>query len=333
MSTDNTHQESINWGILAPGKIAKKFATALAGVSDAHLYSVASRSPERAEAFAKEFGFETFAQDYEALINDPKVDVIYIASPHTFHVEQSIACLKAGKAVLCEKPMSINARDAQRVFDVAAANNTFYMEAVWSRFMPSLDKVRELINDGAIGEVQTAQASFGIDVPFDETHRLYDKSLAGGALLDVGIYTVTFAQWLMQTMPEKIVANAVIGNTGVDQRTSMSLRYPKGQLITLNSAIDSLSNHEAWIFGSKGRIRMASFWQCQEIMLETEQGQTLIPMPHRINGYEGEIEETNRCLREGKIESERLTWAESLSVMQIMDEARQQIGLRYSEDG
>lgn len=333
MSTDNSPQEKINWAILAPGNIAKKFATALKGVSDAHLYSVASRSSERAQAFAEEFGFETFAHDYDALIRDPKVDVIYIASPHTFHVEQSIACLEAGKAVLCEKPMSINVQGAQRVFDTAKANNTFYMEAVWTRFMPSLDKVRDLINSGAIGDVQTAQASFGIDVPFDETHRLYNKSLAGGALLDVGIYTVTFAQWLMQAMPEKITANAVIGDTGVDQRTSISLRYPKGQLVSLNSAIDSRSNHEAWIFGSKGRIRMSSFWQCQEAMLETEQGQTLIPMPHRINGYEGEIEETNRCLREGKIQSERLTWDESLSVMQIMDEARQQIGLRYSEDG
>ncbi len=335
MSSENksTPQEKINWAILAPGKIAKKFATALNGVKDAHLYSVASRNSERAEAFAEEFGFETFAHDYHALSRDPKVDVIYIASPHTFHVEQSIACLEAGKAVLCEKPMSINARDAQRVFDAANANNAFYMEAVWTRFMPSLDKVRDLIVGGAIGEIQTAQASFGIDVPFDETHRLYDKSLAGGALLDVGIYTVTFAQWLMQTMPEKITANAVIGKTGVDQRTSISLRYPKGQLITLNSAVDSRSNHEAWIFGSKGRIRMASFWQCQEIMLETEQGQTLIPVPHRINGYEGEIEETNRCLREGKIQSAIHPWSESLNVMQIMDAAREQIGLRYSEDG
>jgi len=324
--------ENINWAILAPGNIAKKFATALQGVDDANLYSVASRNIERAQAFADEFGFETVAHDYESLINDPKVDVIYIASPHTFHAEQSIACLNAGKAVLCEKPMSVNAAQAQTVFDAAKANNTFYMEAVWTRFMPSLDKVRELISSGAIGEVQTAQASFGIDVPFNQTHRLYDKSLAGGALLDVGIYTITFAQWLMQKMPEKITASAVLGRTDIDQRTSISLRYSEGQLITLNCAIDSRSNHEAWIFGSKGRIRMPSFWQCQEIMLETDEGETIIPMPHRINGYEGEIEETNRCLREGKIQSERLSWAESLSIMQIMDEARQQIGLRYSED-
>ena len=322
----------INWAIIAPGNIARKFATALQGVESANLYGVASRNVGRANTFADEYGFETVAENYQSLMADPKVDVIYIASPHTFHAEQSIACLNAGKAVLCEKPMSINAAQAKSVFDSAKTNNTFYMEAVWTRFMPMLKKVRELIDSDIIGEIQTAQASFGIDVPFNAEHRLYDPQLAGGALLDVGIYTITFAQWLMQTAPSQIAAISQLGTTGVDERTGIVLRYPEGQVITLNSAITSRTNHEAWIFGSKGHIKMSSFWQCEEIVVSLGKEQQTIKIPHRINGYEGEIEEVNRCLSAGKIESDIFPWSESLTVMEIMDEARKQVGLSYSAD-
>jgi dihydrodiol dehydrogenase / D-xylose 1-dehydrogenase (NADP) len=325
--------KKINWAILAPGKMASKFATALKGVADAHLYSVASRNVTRARAFADLYDFETVAPSYDALMADPKVDVIYIASPHTLHAEQSIDCLKSGKAVLCEKPMTINADQATRVFDAAQANQSFYMEAVWTRFMPMLIKVRDIIDSGRIGEVQTAQASFGINVPFSPHHRLYDPQLAGGALLDVGIYTITFAQWLMQTAPVQITAAAQLGPTGVDQRTGLILRYPQGQVATLNASINSISNHEAWIFGSKGSIKMSSFWQCEEIAVMFDGETEIVTMPHRINGYEGEIEEVQRCLNANKIQSELFPWSESLIVMNIMDEARKQIGLRYPSEG
>ena len=324
--------KKINWAILAPGGIAKKFATALQGVESANLYSVASRNVDRAQQFANDYGFDTVANNYDALMNDPKVDVIYIASPHSLHAEQSIACLNAGKAVLCEKPMCINARDAERVFEAARASNTFYMEAVWTRFMPMLHKVRELINNDVIGEIQTAQASFGIDVPFSTDHRLYDPALAGGALLDVGIYTITFAQWLMQTPPTQIAAVSELGKTGVDERTGLILRYPQGQVITLNSAISCKTNHEAWIFGSRGSIKMSSFWKCEEMELNLDGEQQIISLPHRINGYEGEIEEVNRCLNAGKIQSDVFPWSDSLTVMNIMDEARRQIGLSYPQE-
>jgi len=324
--------KKINWAILAPGGIAKKFATALQGVESANLYSVASRSVDRAQHFANEYGFGAVADNYDTLINDPKVDVIYIASPHSLHAEQSIKCLNAGKAVLCEKPMCVNASEAERVFEAARANNAFYMEAVWSRFMPMLHKVRELIKDDVIGEIQTAQASFGIDVPFSREHRLYDPALAGGALLDVGIYTITFAQWLMQTPPTQIAAVSELGETGVDERTGLILRYPQGQVITLNSSISSKTNHEAWIFGSRGSIKMSSFWKCEEIELNLDGKRQTITLPHRINGYEGEIEEVNRCLNAAKIQSDVFPWSDSLTVMKIMDEARRQIGLRYPQE-
>jgi len=322
----------INWAIIAPGKIARKFAIALQGVDDANLYSVASRDINRARKFAKDFDVDTVAENYEALIADPSVDVVYIASPHTFHAKQSIACLNAGKAVLCEKPMSVNASEARRVFNAAKTNNTFYMEAVWTRFMPMLERVRDLIDMGTIGDIQTAQASFGIDVPFSPEHRLYNPELAGGALLDVGIYTITFAQWLMRCTPIKISALSTFAASGVDDRTGLVLKYPDGQLVTLNSSISSKSNHEAWIFGSHGSIRMSSFWRSEQVTVNTESEQSTISIPHRVNGYEGEIEEVNRCLKAHKIQSDAFPWSESLTVMEIMDEARRQIGLRYPSE-
>jgi len=170
-------------------------------------------------------------------------------------------------------------------------------------------------------------------MPLEAEHRLYDLKLGGGALLDIGIYTITFAQWLMQTPPIQIAALSHLGPTGVDERTGIVLRYPKGQVLTLNSAITCESNREAWIFGSKGSIKMPSFWRSEEIILSLDGQQKLIKMPHRINGYEGEIEEANRCLNANKIQSDIFPWSESLTVMQIMDQVRAQIGLRYPSDG
>lgn len=318
-----------HWAIIAPGNIAENFSLALQGVSSAHLYSVASRNPERAKAFAEKFHYETYADSYEDLLADPKVDAVYIASPHVFHVEQSIQCLQAGKAVLCEKPMSVNADDARRVFEVAKACNRFYMEAVWTRFMPVLAAVRRWIDEGLIGDVQMVQASMGFSVPFNEKHRLYDQKLAGGALLDVGIYPLTFAQWVFQEAPEQITSLAHIGPSGVDERLGITLRYPGAKIATLNAGITSHSNHEAWIFGSKGSIKVPQFWRCQEATLVTANEEKTLYFPHKVNGYEGEIEEVQRCLASGLTESPTMPWAESLAVMGIMDEIRGQIGLTY----
>jgi len=321
--------ETINWGILAPGNIANSFAEALRGVPSAHLYSVASRDAGRARAFAQLHDFDTSADSYEALIKDPNVDAIYIASPHTFHAEQSIRCLQAGKAVLCEKPMTINAHEARRVIDAAQQYNTFYMEAVWTRFMPILKQVRRWIDDGEIGEIQLIQASLGFDISPEVRHRLYDPALAGGSLLDVGIYPITFAQWVMQEPPQQIAALAQMHSSGVDERAGIVLRYTNGVIATLNSAITARTSHDAWIFGSKGNIKLPRFWMAEEATLITGEEQTTVSRPHTINGYEGEIEEVHRCLQTGLIESPTMSWQKSLSVMEIMDEVRAQIGLRY----
>jgi len=320
---------TINWGILAPGNIANSFAEALRGVPSARLYSVASRDVGRARAFAQLHNFDTSADSYEALIKDPNVDAIYIASPHTFHAEQSIQCLQAGKAVLCEKPMTINAHEAQRVVDAAQHYNTFYMEAVWTRFMPILKQVRRWIDDGEIGEIQLIQASLGFDISPEVRHRLYDLNLGGGSLLDVGIYPITFAQWVMQEAPQEIAALAQMHSSGVDERAGIVLRYTNGVIATLNSAITSSTSHDAWIFGSKGNIKLPQFWMAEEATLIVGEKQATVSRPHAVNGYEGEIEEVHRCLQAGLIESPTMSWQKSLSVMEIMDEVRAQIGLRY----
>lgn len=330
--------KELNWAIMAPGNIAAKFATALQGVDSAKLYSVASRNPHKATEFANRFSFEKSAASYAELLADPKVDVVYIASPHSLHAEQSISCLQAGKAVLCEKPMTVNTTEAEAVFSLAKKKNLFYMEAVWTRFMPTLQKVRQWIEDGHIGEVEMIQANFGFCFPFEASHRLYDKTLAGGALLDLGIYPITFAQWVMQQAPSDISAVGQIGQSGVDEKNAILLHYPSGGIAVLNSSITAETTNEAWIFGSKGKIKIPQFWQCQQAILfegdsrNNSEIETVFDAPHRVNGYEYEIEEVHKCLSEQLIESPILPWNESITIMRIMDEVRNQIGLRYSVD-
>ena len=323
------------WGIIAPGNIAAKFAAALREVEGAVLYSVASRDPARAKAFAKENGFAQAASSYQELINDPKVDVIYIASPHNLHAEQSMACLRAGKPVLCEKPMTVNQAQALAVTEIALEQNVFYMEAVWTRFLPVYQRIRQWLDAGEIGDVKMIQAGFGFNFPFDLKSRLYDPNLAGGALLDVGIYPITFAQWVMQDQyPLRVSALGSLGASGVDECSAVTLQYADGQIATLTSTVLADTVYDAWIIGSKGKIKVPMFWCAESAQLirgsrEDSQIVDSIEVPHQPNGYEGEIKEVQRCLAEGAIESPSLPWSSSVQVMQIMDEVRSQLGLVY----
>lgn len=324
--------KKINWAIIAPGNIATTFCTALKEVESAQLYSVASRTPAKAKAFAESVGFVKYAQSQQELLADPLVDVVYIASPHIFHADTAIECLKAGKAVLCEKPMSINASEAERIFTIAKEQNTFFMEAVWTRFMPVYQQVLDWVNDGLIGDVKMVQASFGISRPFDPSHRLYDLNLAGGALLDVGIYPITFAQMIMQDVPQKISAFAHIGQSKVDESNAVTLQYKNGALASLNSAINTKTSHEAWIYGSKGNIKIPNFWHPQTAQLITDSAKDTVSIEHKVNGYEYEIDEVHKCLNAQLIESPTMSWLHSKTVLSIMDEVRSQIELAYPNE-
>lgn len=323
------------WGIIAPGNIAAKFAAALREVDNAVLYSVASRDVAKAQSFAAKHGFLHTADSYQDLINDPNVDVIYIASPHNLHAEQTLACLQAGKPVLCEKPMTVNSAQAAEVTKAASENNTFYMEAVWSRFLPVYKRIRQWIDNGDIGDIQLIQASFGFNFPFDPKSRLFDPNLAGGALLDVGIYPITFAQWVMQDQyPTSISAVGSLGVTGVDERSAIALQYRGGQIATLTSTVLADTVYDGWIIGSKGKIKVPMFWCAESAQLISGSRADIdvvdsVHLPHQPNGYEGEILEVQRCLEQGELQSPLLPWSSSLSVMNVMDEVRDQLGLIY----
>lgn len=320
-----------NWGIIAPGNIADQFCIALKQSEQAHLYSVASRSSQRAKAFATKHDFSKTAESYTDLINDPYVDVVYIASPHNAHMAQSIACLEAGKAVLCEKPMSINTKQANKVIDAAEQANVFYMEALWTRCLPVYTQIREWIEQGRIGDIEMIQASFGFSFAdkMAADSRLLNIELAGGALLDMGIYPIAFAQWVMQQAPTSIVAKGQLGATGVDEKTAMILSYQNQAMAVLSTTLTADTGYDAWISGSKGRIKVPRFWCAESAELFSQNGVEKSNTKHRINGYEWEIDEVHNCLNSSKIESSLVPWQTSLQTMRIMDEVRDQIGLKY----
>lgn len=325
------------WGIIAPGNIAGKFAEAIKVQENAICYAVASRSLVKAEQFANKFGFEKYFDDYQGMLQDPALDVIYIASPHHLHAEQSIACLMAGKAVLCEKPMAVNQLEACKVIEVARAQKCFYMEAVWTRFLPIYQTIRDWLNQGLIGEIKMVQASFGFQVNASPTHRLYNPDVAGGATLDMGIYPITLSQWAYKDVPTQVKAVGHIGDTAVDEQVVIALKYPCGGVSQLGCMISGNTDHGAWIYGSKGKIRIHSqFWASEAATLYTEDALEGVPSiqeesysPHRVNGYEWEIDAVHQSLNESVLEHSQMPWEASLEVMNIMDEVRSQIDLVY----
>lgn len=320
----------VRWGILGAGSIAHKFATGFGGVEDGELYAVGSRSLEKANEFADKFNIPKRYGSYEELVSDPDVDAIYVATPHSFHKEHTILCLNAGKGVLCEKPIAVNAREVEEMVECARKNNAFLMEAMWTRFLPIYYKVEEWIEQGLIGDVHMVVADFGFRAGINPEGRLFNPSLAGGALLDVGIYVVSLASLIMKKPPAKIVSMANLGETGVDEQSSVILGYDEGQMAILYTAIRTNTKQEARIIGSKGSIYIPSFWNATTAILEIPgQEDQVVEIPHLVNGYCYEAQEVNRCIKEGKIESDRMTWEESISIMKTLDELRAQWGLKY----
>jgi len=321
---------TIRWGILGPGNIAHRFARGLNVLPDAELTAVGSRSVEKAAEFAKEFDIPHKHNSYIDLANDPDVDVIYVATPHPFHREHSILCLKAGKAVLCEKPLAINTREVEEIINCARESKKFLMEAMWTRFLPVMARVREWLVEGAIGEVRMLTADFGFRSGWDPDGRLLNPNMAGGALLDVGVYTVAMASMVFGEQPSRIVSLAHIGETGVDEQAAMLLGYDAGQLAILSCAVRTNTPQEARIMGTEGTIYIPDFWHATSATLyvsgkDAEQ----IEMPFDGNGYNYEAAEVMRCLRAEKLESDIMPLDESLAIMETMDKIRAQWGLRY----
>ncbi|MBN1310388.1 MAG: Gfo/Idh/MocA family oxidoreductase [Anaerolineae bacterium] len=322
--------DKIRWGIMSTGYIATEFAKALAILPDAEMAAVGSRSQASADAFGMRFDIPHRHAGYEALAEDPDVDVVYIGTPHNLHRENALLCLDAGKAVLCEKPFTINAAEAQEIIEVARRKQLFLMEAMWTRFIPAIRKIRGMLADGVIGEPRMVMAEFGFRPPFEPDGRLFDPQLGGGALLDLGIYPITLA-WLIFGPPQEIVSRASIGATGVDEQNAVVLSYGQGQLAVLASSLQAETPQEAHIIGTQGRIRIHAQWwhpTMFTLSLNGREDQT-ITVPMGGNGYNYEAAEVMSCLRAGKPESNVMPLDESLAIMKILDQLRAQWGMSY----
>jgi predicted dehydrogenase len=321
---------AFRWGILGLGNIARKFANGLTSAPGAELAAVGSRSQEKADKFGEEFGAARRYGSYEALAADPNVDAIYVASPHPMHKADTLLCLKHGKAVLCEKPFTINEREAKEVVDFARAHNVFVMEAMWSRFTPIQAKVRELVKSGAIGEVQQVYADFGFRAGFDPKSRLFDPALGGGALLDVGVYAISFASMILGA-PSDVTGVATLGQSGIDENDSISLRYPGGEVAALATSVRSNTPQAASIVGSAGTIHITPpFWIPKQLTLSRDgQPDEVIELPYVGNGYNYEALEVAQCVAAGQTESLIMPLDETLAIMKTMDTLRAQWGIKY----
>ena len=326
--------KTIRWGILATGNIAEQFTSDLALLPDAEVVAVGSRTEASARAFAERFDIPRAHGSWAELAADDSVDIIYVATPHNAHYQAAKLCLEAGKAVLCEKPFTINAAESRALTELAAERGLFLMEAMWMRCNPAIRRMSELIAGGVVGEVGTVHAAFGLPGPFDPTHRLRDPALGGGALLDLGVYPVSFAH-LVLGAPDSVAAWASLTPEGVDANTALLLGYDSGAVATLSCGIVAATPLRASVAGTLGRIELPSpFFRPDELLLhrvgdDDDAEPELIRVPRRGIGFVHEAEEAMRCLRAGLLESPLVPWSSTLEVMDILDTARAQIGVRY----
>lgn len=323
--------QKVRWGILSTGRIAHALARAIQGVANAELVAVGSRSQESADSFGAHYNIPHRHATYEALANNPDVDIIYIATPHSHHYENLKLCLNAGKHVLCEKAFTINAHQAQEMADLAREKGLFLMEAMWTRFIPSIVQARQWIQEGVIGDIKRVYADLSAQLEYNLEGRIYNPLLGGGALLDVGVYPVSFSQMLLGT-PERIQSEMYRAETGVDELNAMLFSYPsRGAVAHLSAGVRFNGTKEATILGDKGYIRFhAPFHHSPRLTLQLNHASpTTHEFPVRINGYEYEVEECNACILAGKQESDIMPLKDTITVMQLMDTLRQTWGIRY----
>jgi dihydrodiol dehydrogenase / D-xylose 1-dehydrogenase (NADP) len=334
MNTKGRYMKEIRWGIIGAGRISTKFATALTGMDNTKLVAIASRNKNNAIEFANKFGIEKSYGSYEELVRDPDIDVIYIGTPNTEHKKNAELCIMNKKAVLCEKPFAINESESQYLVDLAKKNQVFLMEAMWTKFLPATKKVKEWIDLGRIGNVLKLDINFGFQSDFDASSRLYNLDLAGGALLDVGIYPIAYSIYLMNQLPIEVKSSAIIGRSGVDEQNAIIFNFENKAIATLSSAISAEVGQDATIIGDKGRIIVPTFWRADQAFLYNTDGNLIETFSEetRINGYEHEAFEVNSCLVSGKLESEVIPLNDTLNIVKIMDSLRHEWGVKYKQE-
>jgi predicted dehydrogenase len=328
--------KKIRWGILGCGKIARKFAADLRLVEDAELIAVGAREQSSAASFAKDFHAHYVHGSYEALVTNPEVDVIYVATPHGLHHEHVMLCLKHKKAVLCEKAFAINYRQAKEMIDFANEQNTFIMEAFWTRFLPHYFKMKELIALGKVGTIKYLNAEFGFIPTLPFPARLYEPALGGGALLDIGVYPIFLALDLLGR-PDHIDAVMTPASTGVDEQCAITFTYNNGAIAQLFCSFSSNLATGADVAGDQGRIRLTHRFHGPTTVLEYYPGivdtREIVPFEKASgNGYEYEARHVNECLRMNIAESPVLTHDLTLLLMQTLDVIRAKAGIKYPAD-
>lgn len=349
----------IRWGVLGTGTIANQFVKGLEAVPDAQLWAIGSRTLAKAQAFATQNRAPKAYGSYEELVQDPAIDIVYVATPQTRHRADSILCLSAGKAVLCEKPFTVTSQEARDVMLVAQKNQVFCMEAMWMRFMPLIQEARRLIHQGEIGDVRLLTADFGYPTEFDPHNRFFNPNLGGGALLDRGVYPLSLAFFLLGK-PNRVVGAPCIGETGVDDQSAMILRYESGAMAILHATLRTYSSNEAVIIGTCGKIVIkAPFYKPENITIQRFSNQPVVVTSrkptdasgwkHSVinnvkqnrwlkmvakryknksqnlyqglsgNGYNYEAAEAVKCLQSGKLESSLMPLSETIEIMETME--------------
>ncbi len=320
---------NFNWGILGPGGIAKAFAEDLKKIDGHSIAAVGSRTLSNAQSFANTFGGTAYGS-YEELVADPQVDAIYVATPHPAHKENVILALNAGKPVLCEKPFAVNADEAQQMVDAAHKNGVALMEAMWARFLPHYAQVREIIQSGVLGKIHTIQADHGQRLADQNIPRLVEPSLAGGALLDLGIYPVSFAHMILGN-PSKITSSAVLTDKGVDAQTSMIFDYADGAQAVLNTTMIEQTPCRAVVAGLNGWLEIdRTFYNPASMRVVLNDGTTTeYPSSYVGHGLREQAEVFKQLVTSGQQQSQILNWQDTVDIMKTLDQVRSQIGLKY----
>jgi predicted dehydrogenase len=335
----NNRESNFGWALVGPGRIAHRFAEAVQGTEGMALVSASGRDRGRATEFATRWSREgklvAAAGNIAELLDDDRVDAIYVATPHAFHAETIKRAIGARKAVLCEKPLVPDLVPGMEAVALSRKHRVFLMEAVWTRFLPVYADVRDWIRDGAIGRIRAIQSSFCFNLPFDPKHRGYDPLQAGGSLLDLGVYNLTMTRWALREslgecpLLQSLHASGVVGPTGVDHRIAATLEFPGGVTAQFICGFDASADNTLRIVGENGTIVVPMFWQATEAQLRAGKDHVAVRRPFRINGFEYEIEEAVRAIGEGCVESPGIPHSETLETLRWMCRIREAVGVRY----
>ena len=319
-------------GILGAGKISHSTVPAMIALDEIECYAVSSRSLEKAQAFARQYGFRKAYGSYEEMLSDPEVELVYVATPHSHHYEHMMLCLEHGKSVLCEKAFTMNAAQASRVMEFAREKGLFVAEAIWPRYMPSRKMINDVMDSGIIGKVNTLTANLSYVI--HEVPRIYRPELAGGALLDIGVYGINFALMHFGTDIERVESSVQMTPTGVDAMETITIFYRDGRMAVLTHSIFARSDRKGIIHGDKGYIVVENINNPQSIAVFDDQDQLIAhyDVPEQINGYEYQFAECARALREGRTESWSMPLEDTVYVMEFMDNLRRQWGMVYPQE-